>query len=254
MRTVHWNSLLAVLLALVLPVAALAEAFTLGPALEGVICWPDGTTEADARYVYRYSYPTVEGVGELPNMINGTYTYLVEDALAFTVPINAESLEPSDIQASTTITHEITCYDSQYLSVKLTTTSFLGASAVTIMTGHTYALTGAKAGTVVSLPYLLGILDMDEEDEWLKNRQTQKADACVRGLVWEIIQEQMADGAAYDPDLDEELLAAVFYPEEDFYLDQYGNPVFFLQEATIAPASEGILLFPFTMEELLDEI
>lgn len=248
------KKLLACLMALLLPVAAMADAVVPGAPLEGVICWPEGTTEADARYVYRYSYPTVTGDEALSALINGTYTYLVEDAVAFTVPIHAESLEPSDVQASTTISHEITCRSEDYLSVKLVTSAFLGASAATIVAGHTYALTGAKAGTIISLPYLLGILGMDEEDEWLKNRQTKKADDCVRRLVWEIIEEQMSEGAAYDPDMNEEFLAAVFYPEEDFYLDEYGNPVFFVQEAAIAPASEGVLLFPFTMEELLDEI
>ena len=36
--------------------------------------------------------------------------------------------------------------------------------------------------------------------------------------------------------------------------DAEGNIVFFLQEAIAAPTFEGVLLFPFTMDELLDEI
>ena len=39
-----------------------------------------------------------------------------------------------------------------------------------------------------------------------------------------------------------------------FRLDENGDPVFFLQESMVAPQTEGILYFPFTLAELLDEI
>ena len=63
-----------------------------------------------------------------------------------------------------------------------------------------------------------------------------------------------AGEVAYYDDLTYETLENVFYPEEDFFLDENGDPVFFLQEAMVAPQTEGILYFPFTLEELLDEI
>ena len=54
-------------------------------------------------------------------------------------------------------------------------------------------------------------------------------------------------------DSDEELEAA-FYPEEDFYLDENGDPVFYLLENTVALPEAGILLVPISLETLLDEL
>lgn len=251
--------LLILLLALtVCLTAASAETLImLAEPLNGVICWPEGTDEANASYVYRYSYPQVAGESDIAELINGTYTYEAEDAYAFRVPMNAEGLDPeAGVQFYTTIGYEITCLNERYLSVKITSESFLGTAVTTTVAGHTFTLTeGAKSGEVTSLPYLLGLLDEGNlTDEWLKDRQTAKADECVQRLVWEIIEQQIADGATYYDDLDYETFCYSFYPEEAYYLDADGNPVFFIQEGFVAPVAEGVLLFPFSMEELLDEI
>lgn len=250
------KQLFACALALMLLVStALAEPLTLGPDLTGVACWPDGSDETTATYVYRYRYPTAAGDDEVSAMINEHYLYLVEDALAFQVPMTGEELAGSEIQSTTTILSEITCNNDNYLSVKVTSVSEIGAAASTVLAAHTFARTGDKAGAVVNLPYMLGILSADETDPWMQERQTAKADSMVLNLIWDIIQQQLARGeVAYYDDLTFDLLQATFYPEEDFYLDESGNPVFFIQEAMVAPASEGVLYFPFSMEELLDEI
>ena len=244
------KKLLAMTLALLLLTApALAE-------LSGEYLWPEGSSEADAKYVYRYTYPWQEGEDSVSELINGFYEYLVEDAYAFAIPMAIDEIGPdSAMQSGTIISTEATFASEAYLSYKVTTESVMGASADMVVAGHTFALTGPKAGQVVALPYLLGVLAMDETDTWLQERQTAKVDEVVRTLVWDIIQEQLAEGTvAYYDDLTYETLEYGFYPEEDFYIDAEGNIVFFLQEAIAAPASEGVLLFPFTMDELLDEI
>lgn len=255
------KKLLLLLVCLLLACPALAEpAPTAGPLpvaepLSGVACWPDGSDEQTARYVYRYDYPRAAGTDDVSVMINTYYEYIVNDAVGFGVPIMGESLEPSEIQSTTTVHSEITCNNDRYFSIKIVTENILGAAAAVTYSGNTFARTGAKAGTIISLPYLLGILDEEESDPWMQERQTAKADECVRNLVWEIIAEQQASGTvAYYDDLTYDDFVADFYPEEDFYLDADGNPVFFVQESILAPAAEGTLLFPFTMEELLDEI
>lgn len=249
--------MILMLAALVFVSGASAEGLlTLAEPLSGIICWPEGSDETTASYVYRYSYPQVAGDSEIAEMINGTYAYEVSDAEDFRVPMNAESLDPeAGVQFYTAIVHEITCLNEHYLSVKITSESLLGAQTMTHITGHTFTLDeGSKTGAVTSLPYLLGILGEDD-DEWMQNRQTARADECVRGLIWEIIEQQIMSGEiAYDDDLDYEKLCDSFYPEEAYYLDADGNPVFFIQAGFIAPVTEGVLLFPFTMEELLDEI
>ena len=56
------------------------------------------------------------------------------------------------------------------------------------------------------------------------------------------------------PDCTDEELEAAFYPEEDFYLDENGDPVFYLLENTVALPEAGILLVPISLEMLLDEL
>ena len=250
------KKILALLCALTMTFsAALAAPVQPGEGLCGAYCYPDGSDETSAAYVYRYSYPTAAGQDEASQMINEFYAYLVDDALSFAVPMAAEEVAMNGVQAYTTITSEVTCSNDDYFSVKVTSESFLGAAASSTVSAHVFALTGEKAGTVTALPYLLEILDPGETDEWLLERQTAKADDMVRSLVWDVIQEQLADDAvAYYDDLTREVFEFCFYPEEDFYLDENGNPVFFLQEGAVAPVSEGVLYFPFTLEELLDEI
>lgn len=248
------KKLLSLLLCLLLASAACAEGLPLGADLSGVACYPEGSDESNAAYIYRYAYPTLQGEDEVSLMVNEFYAYMVDDALGFAAPMAAEEVS-GGIQAYTTITSEVTCNNADFFSVKVVSESFMGAAASSTVRGHVFALTGEKAGTVVSLPYLLGLLSADETDSWLLDRQTAKADAMVRTLVWEVIQDQLANAAlSYYDDLTYETFEGNFYPEEDFYLDADGNPVFFLQEGTVAPVSEGVLYFPFTLEELLDEI
>ena len=88
----------------------------------------------------------------------------------------------------------------------VTTESFIGAETSQIIAGHTFALQGGKAGSCISLPYLLGLLEADESDTWVQDRATAKADQLVYQLVWSIIEEQKAEGVvAYYDDLTLEL-------------------------------------------------
>lgn len=248
------KKLVLLVVCLMLASSALADPLPLADGLSGVACYPEGSTEANAAYIYRYAYPLVAAEDEVSLMINDFYAYMVDDALGFAAPMAAEDVS-GGIQAHTTITSEVTCNNNAYFSVKIVNESFMGAADSHVISGHVFARQGDKAGTVVALPYLLGILSADETDSWMLDRQTAKADDMVRGLVWDVIQDQLSDGAVeYYDDLTYEIFEANFYPEEDFYLDADGNPVFFLQEGTVAPVSTGVLYFPFTLEELLDEI
>jgi len=89
-------------------------------------------------------------------------------------------------------------------------------------------------------------------DTWLQERQTEKADACVRALIWERIEDNPEDLPYFDT-FTEEDLARIFYPEEDFYLDENGNPVFYLQPG-FAMEGGGLTEIPITLEEILDEM
>ena len=153
------------------------------------------------------------------------------------------------------IDYEIVHQSNEYLSVRIDKTVTVGQSVSRIVKAFTFVLTGPDAGTVTSLPYLLGVLDQGETDEWLIERQTAKADACARELVWSLIEKTMTDGDSliYE-DMTYEEFEWGFYPEEDFYLDAEGNFVFFIQENIIAPTEGGQYFFTIILDELLDEI
>ena len=249
--------LLILLLTLtLLPLGGLAEA-PIAPAddLTGVYLWPEGASEDEASYVYRYAYPQFAGDEGIAQTINNIYQAEVRYALAFDCPMNGSSHDPAQGQMTVDVSYEVTHLSSDYLSLKLHKRLTVGESCTSVVTAHTFPLTGERTGTVISLPFLLGVLDRQENDEWLIDRQTAKVDACVRELVWTQIENAMRreDSAIY-PDMTFEEFEQYFFPEEEFHLNEEGDLVFFLTEGIIAPQEAGHFFFTITLEELLDEL
>ena len=55
----------------------------------------------------------------------------------------------------------------------------------------------------------------------------------------------------------EEDLSTVFFPEENFYLDENGDPVFYLQPGDVfeeVPEGMELLTFPIPLEDIRDEL
>ena len=248
--------LLLLLTLALLPLPTLAEApFTFADDITGMYTWPEGSSEADASYVYRYTYPQIAGDSTLALNINQVFQYDADDALAFECPMYASD-HPAELgQMRVDLTYEITHQSSEALSVRIDKTVTVGESVSRTVKAYTFKLTGSMAGTVTSLPYLLELVTDDSADEWLIDRQIAKADACVRDMVWTLIEEDMdKPDSQIDPDRAEEEFENAFYPEEDFYLDAEGNFVFFIQEDIIAPKKAGQFFYTITLEDLLDEL
>lgn len=249
--------LLILFLALTLmPIAGLAEApLTFAEDIAGVYTWPEGSSEAEASYVYRYAYPRAEGTSTVALTINNIFLYEESDALGFECPMIGSSHPAEDGQMEVVIEYEITHLSDEYLSVRIDKTVTVGADITRTVKAFTFALTGPDAGTVTSLPYLLGVIEQGETDEWLIERQTAKADTCARDMVWALVEDAMGEeGSLIYADLAYEEFEWGFYPEEDFYLDEEGNFVFFIQENIIAPTEAGQYFFTVSLDELLDEI
>ena len=110
------------------------------------------------------------------------------------------------------------------------------------------------AGSATNLPRFLGLLSDSETDEWLLERQKEKADALIRKMVWHRLTALASNGTILlNPEMTEETLDWSFYPEEDFYLNANGDPVFFLQPGIVSDDSDRID-FPFTVAEIDDEL
>ena len=249
--------LLILFLALtMLPFSVMAEAtVTFAEDISGVYTWPEGSSLEDASYVYSYRYPQLAGDSALAMTFNNIYQYEESDALGFECPMTGSDHNPALGQMLVTIDYEITHHSDDYLSIRLTKVVQVGDSISGITKAHTFTLTGENAGTATSLPYLLGLIDDAETDEWYIERQTAKADAYAREMVWALIKQAMRDPElqVYE-DLTFEEFEWGFYPEEDFFLDKDGNFVFFVQDGVIAPQAIGPFFFTISMDELLDEI
>ena len=62
------------------------------------------------------------------------------------------------------------------------------------------------------------------------------------------------DQIPYDPELPEEDLELIFDPELDFWLDETGNPVFFILPGRAADPEAGLLTYSVSIEEIRDEM
>lgn len=78
-------------------------------------------------------------------------------------------------------------------------------------------------------------------------------DFVIRALVWENVQRESENmDRGFLDGLTLEAVAAAFFPQQDFRLDEDGNIVFMIQPGEIAAEMEGVLEYPFLPEELID--
>ena len=253
----HFTCLLALFLTLLLALPALADSIQLSADLTGTAVYPYDRSSPDGpAYTCTWCYPSVDPSEVCAEGINTFYAYLITDTNEFGNPITADDLFARGVTdpSWSNITYTLTCNNGEYFSLYLVNESEIEGFHDKIWSAHTFSAEDTS-GTTVNLPKLLGLLSTsDANDTWLEDRQTRKAEELVRELVWEQIELSAEDGL-FDlyPDVDEELLAMIFWPEEDFWLDENGDPVFFIQPGRIADESFGLLTFPIPLETLTDE-
>jgi len=236
---------LPVLLALCL-VAAAAFADPL-PLLEDyfdeIVQFVDEDDPSAGRFVYSYRYPHVDEEAEGGAEINAFYEDL----------ISLSEFESSFNPGTTTIDYSVTCNNDDYFSILVHTVKSSEEQSGDYWEGHVFSRKNGTPGQTWTLPRLLGTLGQTENDTWLQDRQTGKADALLVDMVWDMIEdnEQNID---YYPSFSKEELSHVFFPEENFYLDETGNPVFYIEPGVAAPETAGLLTFSISLEDILDEL
>ena len=237
--------------------AAAAEPLTMLPDLEGTLCWPEGTDADSAIFVYTFRYPQVAGEGDTEEAINRFYADEAEYAADFSVAMRGEEILDTSVQSRTDVTCRVTANDEDYFSVLVIADSTLEGARIVNVTAQVFSRDTAKPGRMMTLPYLLDILEEDSSDDWQREHQTERAEALVRALVWEDLERRREAGEAVPETLTEESLAEVFFPEEDFYWDgETGEIVFFLQPYLNAAdmATDDFYTFSFDIDDLIDEL
>ena len=214
----------------------------------------DENDPSAGTFVYNCRYPHVEEGAEGSLGINTFYSELFEYEMGFTMPMIQEAFEGFD--TSTVITYTVTCNSDDYFSVLVRKEEVNPDISRISWTGNVFSRKDGNTGNTYTLPKLLGILGSSENDETVQDYKTRRADELIREMVWDMIEENRS-GVDYRG-LTKEALSHIFFPEEDFYLDENGNPVFYLQPGDVygddVPEGAELLIFPIPLEDILDEL
>ncbi len=224
----RWLCLVACLL-LFLGVTACAQEKRAGLAdpLEGQIS--NGRTVA-------FSLPQLTAQSPQAEKINSYYK-----DMAAALETGGDLQDGENRQISFALTYE----DGQYLCFLLTETTLGGNVESEQLSADVFSLDGLYAGERIMLSQYLGLEQADASSTSLA------ADMAYR-LVWQIVEQQAQNADSdYLDGLTGESIRGAFNPETDFYLDQDGNVVFFIQSGLIAGEIAGVLQYPFAPAELL---
>ena len=218
----------------------------------GSVFIPYDQNQPGSGYTWSWQLPHMNESDERAHLVNAFYEYFLSDTLNNAVPLMAESLAETGIPVQVALSYQRTCNNEQFISFLFSSVETADGQTSVIYEGHTFSLEEGMPGSTLSLPHLMGFLNSQQStDSWLENRQTEKANQLVRSLVYARIAENKE--LIPNDDFSEETLEYCFFPELDFYLDENGDPVFFLQPGTVAPEEAGRLDFPISLSELMDE-
>ena len=246
--------LLAVLIICAVGSSALADPIRLGSDLANTVVIPYDEEDPQAgHYSYSYCFPYADESDSRAPLINELYEYKVSELEESTIPLMADGYMDAGETVEVTETYTVTCSTDTYFSVLFVRNTVIGDWQKTRWEGNTFSLLHGEPGSTFDLTRILGILDVGAQDEFMENRQTQKAAAAVLTLVMEMIGDNEDDFPFYD-DVTEEDLLDYFTPADDFYLDEDENPVFFIRPGIIADEELGFVTFPISVEDIRDEM
>lgn len=214
----------------------------------------DEADPSEGTFIFRCRYPCVDDSAEGGAEINSFYEYQLDDTVSNLVPMIQEAYEGYD--SSMVISYQVTCNNDEYFSVLVCTEKKNPDQEMVYWTGNVFSRKYPSADHTYSLPKVLGILSPDENEEWLQDYQTEKVTNLIRRMVWDMIEDTGA-GLVEESGITEESLAHVFFPEEEFYLDEKGDPVFYLQPNDIydeLPEEAELITFPIPLEDIMDEL
>lgn len=237
---------------LVLAVAP-AQAAPLAVPLRGEVTFPQGSAAETASFAYRYQLPQFAAGQPYGEAVNAHFTSYADRLVNEIIPETVAALDTlpaaGDPAFYVDLDYRVTADTADYLSVLLVSQRFLGNTLVESWESAVFALSGIYAGQPVSLSQAMGL------EQAAGGSARDYASELVYGLVWQIVQYEVgAMQKAYFPDLTEDEVRRAFSPQSDFYFDEDGNFVFFIQAGTIAGEVEGVLTYPFSMAELLSAV
>ena len=236
---------LALLLVLLLPAAALADPLLMAEDLAGTVTEP--------YYEYSYRYPRVDACDPRGQIVNNFFNSEVNIALDENIPSTADYYAAIGQSAFVTIDYEITYSGDDYFSVRIRREEETEEDGVfETLKGYTFPLVDGYPGQTFNISQILGMQKAGENDDMLENRYAEQINNAVCKLVWKQIEENPAGIPFYDG-LTMEDLDYVLKPDDHFWLDETGNPVFYVDPGVIADISAGTITFSVSFEDIDDE-
>ncbi len=239
--------------ALLLLTGASAQAVPQAAPLRGEVTFPQGSAAETASFAYRYRLPQFPAEQPYSEAVNAYFASYADRLVNDVIPETIQSLDAlpaaGDPAFYVDLDYRVTADTGDYLSVLLVSQRFLGNTLIESWESAVFARSGIYAGQPVSLSQAMGL------EQEAGDTARDYASELVYGLVWQIVLYEVgAMQKAYFPDLTEEEVRRSFSPQSDFFLDEDGNFVFFIQAGTIAGEVEGVLTYPFSMAELLSAV
>ena len=159
---------------------------------------------------------------------------------------SADDQSGGDAPGSWELGYEITRNDAEYLSVVLHLRQLSGGGETETLSADTFL-----RGEVPRKATLSELLGADAAPQSADRMDSTNAADLVYGLIWEIVQVGMENVEGdYLDSLTLDSVRSALDPETDFYLDDNGNIVFFIEPGLLAGEIAGVLLYPFSPYEL----
>lgn len=205
------------------------------------------------QFVFSCCYPHADPDAPGGELVNHFYETKLRELRDFYIDHDFDTYRDECENCTIESVYEVTCNSDAYFSVLIRKKVITDEEEYESWTGHTFDRTNGLLNLSASLPVLLGRLNSGESDSWLEERESGKVSEAVVSLILDQIQKN-PEGISYRSGLTKDLLARCINPDEDFFLDGTGNPVFFIFPGYIADPEEGYLTFPLSIRDIRDEM
>ena len=212
----------------------------------------DSTDPAAGSFTFSWRYPCIDESEPDANIVNGFYLEQV-DMDETNMRFFADGYADTGIDVIKDVSYAVTCNNDFFFSVLIVQDLAVGDRHRMIWSGNTFSRENGEVGAAFDLPRLLGILEGAEQDDYMIDRQAEKAADIVLEIIMDRIFEN-PDNIDYFDEITFDYLKDSLSPQEDFFLDENGDPVFFVAPGTIADESLGYIVFPIPLEDIADEL
>lgn len=195
-------------------------------------------------YHYTYRYPMLLGEGMLQEAINDYFRNALNEMTMLVIPMfAADPIMIGEGSNEISQNYEVTCNNGTFFSVLMTQAQTVEGRERISLESAVFDASGEYLGETLTLRGLVRV-----------GPSSQALSEAVLQDVWEDIDLQMRDkSSGWKSSLTSDILKAEFYPEVQFYADDLGNAVFYLQPGRLRQ-DDRVVTYTYTpqmLEELL---